>query len=145
MKFTATLQQLGRQNATGFEVPPEVVEALGGGKRPAVVVTIGKHTWRSTVMPYSGRVLLGVSAENREAAGIAAGDSVAIELELDTAPRTVDVPDDLAEAIRKAKLQPAWDKLSYTHRKEHVRAVEEAKKPETRERRIAKALEMLRS
>jgi hypothetical protein len=143
MRFTATLELAGK-TATGLEVPPEVIEALGGGKRPAVVVTIGRHSWRTTVMPYSGRVLLGVSAENRAAAGVQAGDVLDVHIEIDTAPREVDVPGDLAQAIAAAGLQERWDKLSYTHRKEHVRAVEEAKKTETRERRIAKALAMLR-
>ena len=143
MRFTAKLQRFGEQNATGFEVPAEVVDGLAGGKRPAVVVTINGHSWRSRIMPYGGRILLGVSAANRKAAGIAAGETVDVEVELDTAPRTVDVPADLAEAIRGAGLQAAWDQLAYTHRKEHVRAVEDAKKPETRERRIARTLEML--
>ena len=145
MRFRAQLQLAGK-TATGVEVPPEVVEALGGGKRPPVRVTIGSHTWRSTIAPYSGRFMLGVSAENREAAGVAAGDVLEIELELDTAPRIVEVPADLQAALDADPAAAArWERLSYTHRKEHVRAIEEAKKAETRERRIAKALEMLRA
>src|SRR3954451_16021311 len=112
MRFTAKLELAGK-TATGMEVPPEVVEALGGGKRPAVVVTIGAHTWRTTIMPYRDRILLGVSAENREAAGVRAGDVLDVEVELDTTPREVEVPDDLAKAIAAAGLQERWDKLSY--------------------------------
>lgn len=143
MKFRAKLDQ-GGKTATGMVVPPAIVEALGGGKRPPVVVTVKKHTWRSTIAVYGGKFLLGISAENREKAGVKAGDVLDITLELDTAPRTVEVPKDLKAALaKKPKLKVAFEKLSYTHRKEHVRAIEEAKAPETRARRIVKALEML--
>jgi uncharacterized protein YdeI (YjbR/CyaY-like superfamily) len=90
-----------------------------------------------------GKYMLGIPKAFREEAGIAAGDNIVITLEPDTAPRTVKVPADLEKAIKKSGLTAAWDKLSYTHKKEHVRAVEEAKRPETRAKRIEKALEML--
>lgn len=92
-----------------------------------------------------GRFLVGVSAEVRAAAGVAAGDSVDVRLELDSEPREVSVPEDFAAALEEGGVRGAFDGLAYTHRREHVRAVEEAKKPETRARRIAKAVEMLQS
>jgi hypothetical protein len=143
MKFRALLQLHGK-TATGFEVPSEVVDGLGGGKRPAVVVTIGPHTWRSTIAPRGGIFLLGVSAENRAAAGVSAGDELDVELALDTAPREVDVPADFASALNAVPgLRQAFDALAFTHRKEHVRAIEDAKTADTRARRITKAVEKL--
>lgn len=145
MKFRATLELHGK-TATGIEVPPEVVEALGSHKRPAVVVTIGPHTWRTTIAPMGGRFLLGVSAENRAEAGVAAGDVVDVELSLDTQPREVEIPADLAAALdADPAVRAAFDALAFTYRKEHVRSVCEAKAPATRERRIAKAVEAARA
>lgn len=143
MRFQTTVE-LGGKTATGIEVPPDVVDALGSGKRPAVAVTINGHTYRSTIAPMGGRFMLPLSAENRTGAGVAAGDVVDVDVELDTAPRTVDVPDDLRRALAKdATARERFESLPYSHRKEHVRALESAKKPETRERRLAKTLEML--
>jgi hypothetical protein len=145
MKFRAVLLLHGK-TATGFEVPAEVVDGLGGGKRPAVRVTINDFTYRSTVAPMGGRFLVGVNADIRAQSGVAAGDELAVELVLDKEPRTVEVPADLAEAIdADPALRAAWDKLAYTHRKEHVVAIEGAKKSETRTRRVEKAVEMLRT
>jgi hypothetical protein len=138
--FTTTLLQAEDSNATGISVPAEVVAALGKGKRPKVVVTVnGRFSYRSTVAPYAGGVnMLPVSAERRAAAGIKAGDQIEVTLELDTEPRTVDVPDDLAAALAaKPGAREAFDQLSYTMRNEHVRQVETAKAAETRQRRIA--------
>ena len=144
MRFRAVLELHGR-TATGIEVPPDVVAGLGSGERPAVRVTLGEHTYRSTVARRGGRYLLPVSAKNREAAGLRAGEEVTVELTLDTQPREVSVPADLAEALaRVAGARRAFDALSYTRRKEHVRSVEEAKRPETRQRRIERTLESLR-
>jgi hypothetical protein len=140
--FTVTLESAGR-TATGMEVPEAVVEQLGAGKRPPVKVTIGDYTYRSTVAVMGGRYMLGVSAEHRAGAGVAAGDTFDVTLELDTEPRTIDVPPDLAAALEDAGLTDAFERLAFTHRKEHVRAVEDAKKPETRARRIAKTVEMV--
>jgi uncharacterized protein YdeI (YjbR/CyaY-like superfamily) len=142
VRFTTVLELNGK-TATGMAVPPELVEQLGAGKRPPVKVTINGYTYRSTVAVMGGRSLIGVNAENRAAAGAAAGDQLDVTLELDTAPRTVEVPRDLAKALKAAGAREAFDKLSYTHRKEHVRAIEEAKAPETRQRRIDKAVEMV--
>ncbi|MDT7576481.1 MAG: hypothetical protein QOH17_2814 [Pseudonocardiales bacterium] len=144
MKFSATVE-LGGKTATGIEVPDDVVAGLGSHKRPAVRVTIGGYTYRSTVARMGGRFLLPVSAEVRKAAGVAAGDEVDVELVLDDAPREVPVPDDLAAALDAVPgARARFDALSYTARKEHVRAVEEAKAAATRERRIAKAVDTLR-
>jgi len=143
MKFRAVLQLHGK-TATGFEVPASVVDALGSNRRPAVVVTIGAHTWRSSIAPRGGVFLLGVSAENRAAAGISAGEEVDVELTLDSAPREVDVPEDFAQALNAVPgLRQAFDALAFTHRKEHVRAIEDAKTADTRARRISKAVEKL--
>jgi hypothetical protein len=137
VKFRATIKLEGK-TATGFQVPAEVVASLGSHKRPPVSVTIKGYTYRSTVMPYSGVFMLPLSAENREAAGVKAGDQVEVTLELDQEPRTVGVPDDLAAALSaQPGARAAFDALSYTLRKEYARQVEEAKTPETRARRIA--------
>ncbi len=108
-------------------------------------VTIGGHSYRSTVAVMGGRFMLPLSAENRSAAGVAAGDDVDVELELDTEPREVVVPPDLAAALEAdGTAGQAFQRLSYSHRLRHVLAIEEAKTPETRQRRVTKALEMLR-
>jgi hypothetical protein len=139
VKFRATINLAGK-TATGIQVPPEIVEALGAGKKPPVRVTIRGHTYRSTVAKRGERYLLGVSAENRAGAGVAAGDEVDVEIELDTEPREVTVPADFAEALDDAGARRTFDGLSYTRRQEFVRGIEEAKRPETRQRRIAKAV-----
>lgn len=124
-------------NNTGIEVPADVVAALGAGKRPAVVVNVNGYEYRSTVAPMGGKYLLPFSAERRNESGIGGGDALNVELTLDTTPRTVEVPADLRAAIDgSASAAAAWDKLSYTYRKEHVRTVLDAKKAETRARRI---------
>lgn len=144
MRFRTTLLQ-GGKTATGIEVPPEVVEALGAGKRPAVTVTInGGHAYRSTVAVMGGKYLLPVSAENRAAAGLTAGDEVDVELVLDEAPREVEVPDDLTAALAAEPAARAFfDGLSYSNRRRLVLAIEGAKAEETRRRRIAKTVENL--
>ena len=145
MRFRATLETNGR-TATGIEVPTSVVDALAAGKRPPVRVTLHEHTYRTTVARMGGRFLVPVSAEVRKAAGVIAGDELDVGIELDDAPRTVDVPPDLAAALAEAPAAAqAWEKLAYTHQKEWARSVEDAKKPETRARRIAAAVEALRA
>jgi len=145
VKFQPTLQLNGK-TATGIEVPPEIVEALGTGKRPAVTVTIGSYSYRSTVAPMGGKFYLPVSAEHRTAAGIAAGDAIEVELALDTAPREVEVPDDFAAAMAgDAAAKGFFESLSYSDRRRHVLAIAEAKTAETRQRRIVKAMELLRA
>jgi Bacteriocin-protection, YdeI or OmpD-Associated/Domain of unknown function (DUF1905) len=129
----------------GLEVPPEVVEALGGGKRPAVTITINGHSWKSRVAIMRGRYLLGLSNANRQAAGVATGDAVEVEVEIDAEPRVVVEPADFAVALdADPAARTAYDRLSYSHKREHVLAIESAKKAETRIRLIEKALAVLR-
>jgi hypothetical protein len=145
MRFTTTVEVAGK-TATGFAVPDEVVDALGSGRRPSVSVTVGGHTYRTTVSSMGGRFMVPLSAENRTAAGVAGGDEVDVDIELDTAPREVVVPDDLAAALDAAPgARAAFDGLSFTRRKEYARLVDDAKTDATRQRRIAKAVEELRS
>jgi len=143
MRFTTTLLQNGK-TATGFEVPEDVVTALGSGKRPAVKVTVNGHTWRSTVAVMGGRILLGVSAENRAAAGVVAGDVIDVDVELDTEKREVEVPSDLAAALtQNPTARAAFEALSYSNKSRYVLAVNGAKAADTRARRIAKTVEEL--
>lgn len=141
--FTTTIMQDEVKNATGIPVPADAVAGLGKGKRPPVKVTVNGFTYRSTVAAYGDVFLLPLSRERRAAAGVEAGDEVEITLELDTEPRTVDVPDDLAAALETAGAREAFDKLAPSRRKEHVRQVETAKAEETRSRRIARIVEQL--
>jgi hypothetical protein len=144
-RFSTTVE-LGGRTATGFEVPPEVVDALGAGKRPAVTVTVGGHTYRSTVAVMGGRYMLPLSAENRTAAGLSAGDAADVELELDTAPRVVEVPADLAAALdAEPAARAAFDALNYSNQRRHTLSVEGAKTDATRTRRVAKVVETLRA
>jgi hypothetical protein len=136
--FTTTILQAEGKNATGISVPPNVIAALGSGKKPKVKITLNGYTYRTTVAAYGDVFMLPVSAEHREAARVKAGDKVEVTLELDVEPRTVDVPDDLASALaQKSGARAAFDALAYSARKEFVRQVESAKASETRERRIA--------
>ena len=144
VKFKAELKLNGK-TATGMEVPANVVESLGGGKRPAVVVSFRGYSYRTTVAPMGGKYLIGVNADHRAASGVKAGDKLDVEVVLDTAPREVDVPSYIASALKKAGVRAAYDKLSYTNRKELVRSVEDAKTDATRERRLAKAIDGLRA
>lgn len=137
--FTTTITLDDQVNATGIPVPAAAIAALGGRKRPPVIVTMNGFTYRSTVAAYGDVYMLPLSQERRAAAGVAPGDVVEVTLELDTAPRTVELPDDLAAALAAQPVaRAAFDALSYTARKEHVRQVTEAKAQETRERRITK-------
>lgn len=136
--FTAQIE-LGGKTATGFRVPERVVSALGDGKKPKVLVTIGPHTYRSTIAVYGGVFMLPLNAGNRAAAGVEAGDEVSVSVELDTAERTVEVPEALAAALEEYPgARTAFDALSYSKRRERAEAVSAAKRAETRERRVAK-------
>jgi hypothetical protein len=144
MQFRTTIE-LGTKTATGFAVPAHVVEQLGGGKRPAVTVSIGGHTYRSTVAVMGGRFLVPLSAENRNAAGVAAGDEVEVALEPDTRPREVQLPADFAAALDREPAAAAFFAgISYSDKRWHVLSIEGAKKEETRLRRIEKSVAMLR-
>ncbi|MFI7148227.1 YdeI/OmpD-associated family protein [Nonomuraea sp. NPDC050022] len=137
MRFRAVVER-GGKTATGIEVPSEVVEGLGGSRRPAVSVTINGYGYRSTVASMGGRYMLPLSAENRQGAGVAAGDEVEVTLELDTAPREVAVPADLAAALDDApEAKRFFEGLSYSRKLRYVLQVEGAKKAETRQRRVA--------
>jgi len=144
MKFRTTIE-LGGKTATGFQVPPEVVASLGKTKKPPVRVTIGNHTYRSTVAVMDGLFYLPLSAENREKAGVSAGDEVEVEIELDTEPREVTVPLDFTEALdRVAEAKRFFEGLSYSNKRRIVLGIEDARTAETRQRRIDKAIGMLR-
>jgi bifunctional DNA-binding transcriptional regulator/antitoxin component of YhaV-PrlF toxin-antitoxin module len=142
-KFKTAIMQAEGMDTTGIVVPDAVVEKLASGKRPKVAVTLNGYTYRSTVAVMGGQFMLPLAKAHREAAGVKPGQKVEITLELDTAPREVEIPKDFAAALKKAGLRAAFDKLAFTHRKEHVRAIEEAKASETRARRIDKALAMV--
>lgn len=127
---------------TGFEVPFDPKTVFGKVRAP-VTVTINKHSYRSTISAMGGKFWLPLRKSNRDPAGVKAGDNVQITLTLDQAPRTVTPPKDLLRALKAAKQLDAFQKMSFTHQREHVQAIEEAKKPETRERRIAACVSMV--
>lgn len=142
MRFSTTLFQSG--NNTGIEVPPELVEQLGSGKRPAVLVTVNGFRYPSTIASMGGRFLIPFSSDKRAATGLAGGDPIEVELELDAAPRVIEPTPDLAEALAaNPDAAAAWERLAPSHRKAHVTAIEGAKAPETRARRVAAAVEKL--
>lgn len=144
MRFRTTLLQSG-PTATGFEVPAEVVASLGKGKRPPVVVTVNGYRYRNTVAVFGDVFMIGISAEHRAASGIRAGDDLDVHLELDTAPRVVDVPADLAAALdAEPGARRTFDALSYSNQSWHVLSVNGAKTDETRQRRIEKSVATLR-
>lgn len=144
MRFRTTIQQSGK-SIMGFEVPAEVVEGLGAGKRPPVTVTINGYTYRNTVAVLGGRYMIGVSGEHRGPAKVTGGETVDIDIDLDTAPREVAVPPDLAAAIdAEPAARRTFDGLSYSNKSWHVLQVEGAKAPETRSRRIEKSVAALR-
>jgi bifunctional DNA-binding transcriptional regulator/antitoxin component of YhaV-PrlF toxin-antitoxin module len=140
--FNGTLEKHARLDATGITIPFDV-EAIFGAKRVAVKAVINGAEYRGSIVRMSGKYMLGIPKAFREAAGISAGDNIVITVEKDNEERTVVVPKDLAAELKQAGLLGDWDRLSYTHRKEHVRAIEEAKQPETRTRRIEKTVAMV--
>jgi hypothetical protein len=143
-KFRAVLKLEGK-TATGIQVPEEVVAALGATKKPPVRVTIGGHTYRSTVAAYGNVYMIPVAAEHREAAGVKAGEEVEVTLELDTEPREVTVPPDFSDALdQDADAKRFFEGLSYSNKRRVVLNIEGAKTPETRQRRIDKAVASLR-
>ncbi|TMD92747.1 MAG: DUF1905 domain-containing protein [Chloroflexi bacterium] len=144
MRFRAKVLQAGK-TATGIEVPAKVVAALGSSKVPLVRATINGYTYRSSVAVMGGKFMLGVSAEVREAASVAGGDVVDIDLELDTEPREVSIPPDFAAALaRDPKAKSRFDGLSNSKKKRLVSPIEAGKAAATRERGIAKAIAMLK-
>jgi hypothetical protein len=144
MRFESIIRLTGK-TACGIPVPEDVVTGLGSSRRPPVRVSINGYTYRSTVAHMGGEYLVGVSAENREAAGVKAGDDVVVDIELDTEPRVLTVPPDLADALgRDARARAFFDSLSYSNKQRFVLPIEEAKTSETRQRRIAKTVSALR-
>lgn len=143
VEYRTTMHLTGRN--TGVPVPPEVLDELGGGKRPAVAVVVNGYRFGSTVGSMGGQALIPFSAERRAESGIAGGDELEVSLELDTAPRETPVPDDLAAALAAADVRSAFDALSPSRRKAHVTAVEGAKAAETRARRVAAVVESLQA
>ncbi|HEX8315154.1 MAG TPA: YdeI/OmpD-associated family protein [Flavisolibacter sp.] len=142
ISFKTTILQFG--NNTGIEVPENVLDKLGGGKKPLVVVTLNKYTYRSAVAKMADKFLISLSAENRKNANVKGGDELEINLELDTAPRTVDVPLELQKALDKnATAKINFEKLASSKKKALVLSLNEAKTDETRMRRIEKALQTL--
>ena len=141
--FVTKIRRDLKKNVTGIVVPPEVVAELGKSKKPAVKVTLNGYTYRSTVATMGGKFMIGLSAENRKAAGLEGDEQLEVRLELDTEPRVTEIPDDLKAALTKSKVLAAFEKLATSRRKEFVRQVEEAKAAETRARRIAKIVESL--
>lgn len=143
MRFQTTILQSG-VTAMGFEVPPDVVEALGSGKRPPVRVTINGYTYRNTVAVLQGRFMIGVSGEHRGPAHVTAGDVVDVDLELDTAPRVISVPPDFAAALdANPAARRTFDALSYSNKSWHTLQIEGAKAAETRVRRIERSVAAL--
>lgn len=141
--FTTTLLQNG--NNVGIEIPDDVVAELGGKRVPVVITIDGGYTYRNTTAVMGGKNLVGVSSEHRAASGVVGGQVVEITMVRDDAPREVEVPPALAAALEADPVAAAtWDKLAYSHRKEHARAISEAKAEDTRDRRVAKAIAMLR-
>jgi Bacteriocin-protection, YdeI or OmpD-Associated/Domain of unknown function (DUF1905) len=143
-QFTAELRPAGR-GGSAFDVPHAAAAALSDSKRPPVTVTIGGHTFRTRLAVYGGQPMVGVSKANRAAAGIDMGDRFDVTLALDEETRVIEVPDDLAAALAgDAEAAAAFERLAYTHRREYVLWITEAKRPETRARRVAGTLDKLR-
>ncbi len=143
MRYRTTVLLHGRN--TGIPVPDDVVEALGQGKRPPVVVTIGAFSYRTTIASRDGAFIVPLSSAHRATSGIEGGDDVDVDIEVDTRPRIVEPPTDLARRLDADPVAAAaWDALAPSHRKAHVEAIESAKAPETRARRLDAALSKLR-
>ncbi|MEO8572302.1 MAG: YdeI/OmpD-associated family protein [Chloroflexota bacterium] len=144
MRFRTTILGAGK-TAAGIQIPTDILDALGTSRKPAVTVTIKGYTYRSTVATISGAFMIGVSNAVRTAAGVAAGDEIDVEIELDTQPREVTVPPDLAAAL---DADPAakrfFETLSYSNKRRVVEPIDGAKAPETRQRRLDKSIERLR-
>ena len=140
--FHTTILKTGK-NTAGIQVPEEIIEQLGAGKRPLIRVTIQGYTYRSAVAVMDGKYMVPLSAENRQAAGVQGGEEADVMLALDVEPRTVEVPEDLMAALKHAGAMDGFDKAAPSMKKEYVRQVQEAKTQETRERRIEKIVEKL--
>jgi antitoxin component of MazEF toxin-antitoxin module len=144
MKFRTAIRQ-SDGNATGIEIPDDVMDALGAGKKPPVKLSVNGYTYRSTVATVDGKSMVGFSAAHRAASGLNGGDDVNVDIEIDNEPRKVDVPDDLAAALdAEPRAHATFDKLSNSMKGYHVAQVLGAKSAETRQRRIEKSISVLR-
>ncbi|SDW97508.1 protein of unknown function [Arthrobacter sp. cf158] len=144
MKFTTTI--VGDGNKAGIEVPDQIVDGLGAGKRPPVVVTINGRSYRSSIAVMGGKYMVGVSSANRELTGAAAGDTIEVDLEVDTQPRIIEVPEDLAAALHEEPQAKAfYETLNYSSQRRYVEPIGDAKTEETRARRIAKVVSDLKA
>lgn len=144
MKFRTTIRQ-SDGNATGIEIPNDVIAALAAGKKPPVKLSVNGYAYRSTVATVDGKSMVGFSAAHRTASGVNGGDAVDVDIEVDTEPRTVEVPADLAAALDdEPRARETFDKLSNSLKGYHVSQVLDAKTPETRQRRIEKSISVLR-
>ncbi len=145
IEFRAPLQSRGPAAAVVLD-DAQVAEVGEGARRFPVVATVNGYTWRTSVARMGGEFLVGLNREVRQGAGVAAGDQVDVILELDQAPREVEMPPALAAALAgDEQARAAFEKLAFTHRKEYARWVAEAKREETRERRVQQALEMIKA
>jgi hypothetical protein len=143
MRFQTIVLTAGK-TTTGVAVPAAIVDALGSGKRPKVRVTVGQHTFRSSVAPMNGTYMLGLNADVRQQTGIAGGDVIELEIRLDTEPREVTVPADFSAALdQEPHARNFFDQLSYSNRRAHVLSIEGAKSDATRRRRIEKSVATL--
>ena len=143
--FTWTLESQGGNN-TGFVIPEDVVLGFGRGRRVPITVAIGDYRYRTTIVSMGGRFLFGVNSRQRQDTGLAAGDVVEVTIEVDDAPREVEVPPELQAALdADPAAKAAFERLAFTHRKEHARSVADAKAPETKARRVERVLEALRA
>ncbi|HXS54963.1 MAG TPA: YdeI/OmpD-associated family protein [Hanamia sp.] len=139
LSFTTTILQIG--NNTGINVPEDIVEKLGAGKKPPVNITVNDFTYRNTIAVMGGKFMIGISADIRSKTGIKGGDKVTVQLELDTQPREVVLPSDLKEALAKnTKAKKFFDELSYSNKRRYVLPINDAKTPATRQKRIEKAI-----
>jgi Bacteriocin-protection, YdeI or OmpD-Associated/Domain of unknown function (DUF1905) len=143
VRFTTTLLKFGPNN-TGIEVPEDVLAAMGRGRRVKVVATVNGYTYRTSIAPAMGRILMPFSSEHRAATGLRGGEEIEVDVVPDDAPREVEVPADLAAGLDGSPEAGAFfATLSYTNKRSYVLWIEDAKKPETRAARVAKAVEML--
>lgn len=144
MKFRSEVQLNGK-TATGLPVPAKVVADLDAGQRPKVLVTISGYTYRSSIAPWGGHFMIPLSAEHRTGAGVAPGDKVQVTVELDSAPRVVEIPPDFAKALTADPVaKEFFDGLSFSNKRVHTVSIEGAKTSETRQRRIEKSVGLLR-
>ena len=145
IRFRAQLQPRGPAAAVVLD-DAQVAEVGEGARRFPVVATVNGYTWRTSVARMGGEFLVGLSQEVRQGAGVQAGDEVDVTIELDSAPRDVEVPEALAAALAAdPRAKAAFDGMAFTHRKEYARWVAEAKRDETRQRRVQQAVEMIRA